>query len=48
VTELNVHLTIDRIRRESPVIAELEEQHKLKIIGGIYNVENGKVTFYEW
>jgi carbonic anhydrase len=48
VTELNVHLTIDRIRRESPVIAELEEQHKIKIIGGIYNVENGKVTFYEW
>ena len=30
VTELNVHLTIDRIRRESPVIAELEEQHKIK------------------
>jgi carbonic anhydrase len=48
VTELNVHLTIDRIRRESPVIAELEEQHKIKIIGGIYDVENGKVTFYEW
>jgi carbonic anhydrase len=48
VTELNVHLTIDRIRRESPVIAELEENHKIKIIGGIYDVENGKVTFYEW
>ena len=48
VTELNVHLTIDRIRRESPVIAELEEQHKIKIIGGIYDVDNGKVTFYEW
>ena len=48
VTELNVHLTIDRIRRESPIIAELEENHKLKIIGGIYDVDNGKVTFYEW
>ena len=48
VTELNVHLTIDRIRRESPIIAELEENHKMKIIGGIYDVDNGKVTFYEW
>ena len=48
VTELNVHLTIDRIRRESPVIAELEENQKIKIIGGIYDVDNGKVTFYNW
>jgi carbonic anhydrase len=47
VTELNVHLTIDRIRRESPIIADLEKNGKLKIVGGMYNVENGKVTFFE-
>jgi carbonic anhydrase len=47
VTELNVRLTIDRIRRESPIIAELENSRTIKIIGGIYNVENGQVTFFE-
>ena len=47
VTELNVHLTIERIRRESPIIAELENSGSIKIIGGIYNVENGRVTFFE-
>jgi carbonic anhydrase len=47
VTELNVHLTIERIRRESPIIADLEKTGKIKIVGGMYNVENGKVTFFE-
>ena len=46
VTELNVVLTIDRIRRESPIIAELEQQGTIKIIGGIYDVENGRVAFF--
>jgi carbonic anhydrase len=46
VTELNVHLTIDRIRRESPIIAGLEKSGQIKIIGGMYNVETGKVDFY--
>lgn len=46
VTELNVFLTIDRIRRESPIIAELEQQGAIKIVGGLYDVENGKVAFF--
>ena len=45
VTELNVFLTIDRIRRESPIIAQLEHEGSIKIVGGIYNVENGRVIF---
>jgi carbonic anhydrase len=47
VTKLNVHLTIDRIRRESPIIAELENSGRIQIIGGIYNVDNGQVTFFD-
>ncbi len=47
VTELNVRLTIDRIRKESPIIAELEKDGQIKIIGGLYNVDNGNVTLYE-
>lgn len=47
VTEINVHLTIERIKRESPIIAELEQQGNIKIVGGLYEVETGKVKFYE-
>lgn len=47
VTELHVHLTIERIRKESPIIAELEQQGQIKIIGGLYEVETGSVLFFE-
>jgi carbonic anhydrase len=47
VTEINIHLTIDRIRKESEIVAQLEKEQKIKIIGGLYNVENGQVSFYE-
>lgn len=46
VTTLNVKLTIERIRRESPIIAEMEQQKQIAIVGGIYDVENGIVTFF--
>jgi carbonic anhydrase len=46
VTEINVRLTIERIRRESPIIADMEKSGEIKIIGGIYQVENGKVDFF--
>ena len=45
VTTINVQLTIDRIRKESPVVAELEKEGKIKIIGAMYDVETGIVTF---
>lgn len=47
VTENNVHLTINRVRQESPILAEMEDQGKIKIIGGIYDVETGRVDFFD-
>jgi carbonic anhydrase len=47
VTEINVHLTIERIRRESPIIAELEQEGTIKIVGGLYDVETGIVNIFE-
>lgn len=47
VTEINVHLTIERVRKESPIIAELEQKELIKIVGALYDVETGKVQFYE-
>ena len=47
VAEQNVFHTIERIKKESPLIAELEKTGKVKIIGGLYDIETGKVNFYE-
>ncbi len=47
VTELNVIMTIERIRNESPIIAELENLGQIKIVGGLYDVDNGKVTIFK-
>ncbi|GAA4448901.1 carbonic anhydrase family protein [Rurimicrobium arvi] len=45
VTDIHVNLTIERIRRESPIIAELEREGTIRIVGAMYDVETGKVTF---
>ncbi len=47
VTEINVHLIMQKIQDDSDIIRELLEQGKLKIVGGVYDVETGKVTFFE-
>jgi carbonic anhydrase len=47
VATLNVQLTMERIRRESVIIHELEEIGAIKIVGGMYNVDSGMVEFYE-
>jgi len=47
VTELNVINTIERIRHESPIISQLETEGRIKIMGGIYDVETGKVNFLD-
>ncbi|MBK8346143.1 MAG: carbonic anhydrase [Saprospiraceae bacterium] len=47
VASLNVKLTMDRVRKESEIIRELEESGAIKIVGGMYDVDSGKVDFYE-
>ncbi|QMU27879.1 carbonic anhydrase family protein [Adhaeribacter radiodurans] len=47
VTNNNIFLTINRIRKESSILAELEQAGQIKIVGGLYDVETGKVIFYE-
>lgn len=41
----NVKLTVEGIRRRSPILSEMETEKKLKIIGGMYDVETGIVKF---
>jgi carbonic anhydrase len=46
VSEQNVLLTIERIKNESSLIADLEAAGKIKIVGALYDVETGIVSFY--
>lgn len=41
----NVHQSIKEIKEKSPILAGLEKEGKIKIVGAIYNVDNGKVIF---
>jgi len=41
----NVALTIERIRKESPVLAEMEHAGEIQIVGGMYDIATGKVNF---
>ena len=45
VTELNVKDAIQTIRLKSPVLKDLESQGKIKIVGAIYDTNNGKITW---
>ena len=45
VAAMNVSLTIDDIRNRSKVLAEMESDGQIKLVGAMYNVASGKVTF---
>jgi len=46
VAEKNVYMTIENIREKSPVLKEMEDNGEIKIIGAIYDIKDGSVTFY--
>ncbi|MGY8932592.1 MAG: carbonic anhydrase family protein [Flavobacteriales bacterium] len=45
VAEMNVQMSIENIRNQSPVLAEMEANNEIKIVGGMYDISNGKVSF---
>lgn len=47
VSANNVHHVIDEIPRASPILSELLNQGNIAIVGGMYDVETGKVSFFE-
>ncbi|WP_114815172.1 carbonic anhydrase family protein [Paraburkholderia kururiensis] len=46
VAATNVRQAIDEIRRRSDVLAGLEKDGKIKIVGSMYHLVGGKVEFY--
>ncbi|WP_025743687.1 carbonic anhydrase family protein, partial [Aquimarina pacifica] len=43
----NVHMTIENIRKDSEVLNEMEENGEILIVGGMYDINDGSVTFFE-
>jgi carbonic anhydrase len=46
VARKNVELTVANIRKDSPVLADLESKGSIKIAGAMYNLETGAVDFF--
>ena len=47
VAAKNVEMTIDNIRSRSSILAEMETKGEIKIVGGMYDIASGKVSYYE-
>ncbi len=41
----NVHMAIDNLRSMSPVLKQMEDAGDIKVVGAMYHIENGQVTF---
>jgi len=46
VARKNVEMTLANIRKDSPVLAEMESKGEIKIAGAMYNLETGVVDFF--
>lgn len=45
VSVKNVSLTIEELRKGSPVLKEMEDNNEIQIVGAMYDVSTGKVDF---
>ncbi len=45
VSEMNVKHSIDLIMKKSDILMQMQEEGLIKIIGGMYDVSNGQVSF---
>ena len=46
VTDKNVVLTVERIRKRSPILQGMVDKGQIGLAGAMYDVHNGKVTFF--
>jgi carbonic anhydrase len=46
VAKKNVYMTIDNIRKSSQVLKDMEDAGEIEIVGGMYDIKTGEVTFY--
>ena len=46
VCKKNVLLSIDEIRKGSPILKEMEDKKEIAIVGAVYHIKTGKVEFF--
>lgn len=46
VAEKNVHMAIENIRKDSPILVEMEKNNEILIVGAMYDISTGEVNFY--
>lgn len=47
VANANVDRTVEMIRKNSPILAEMEQSGLIKLVSGMYDIQTGVVTFHE-
>lgn len=47
ITFNNVFITVKKVREQSRILREMEDIGEIKIIGGVYDVDTGNVTFFD-
>jgi carbonic anhydrase len=47
VAAKNVQMSIENIRRDSPILAEMERNNEIMIVGAMYDVGTGAVQFFD-
>ncbi len=43
VTKMNVVMTVEKLRTKTPILDYYHDQKKIRVVGGIYHLETGKV-----
>ncbi|KGO95062.1 carbonic anhydrase family protein [Flavobacterium subsaxonicum] len=46
VCDANVMVSIEQIRKRSPILKEMEQKGEILIVGAVYNMKTGKVEFF--
>src|SRR5262249_5980473 len=41
----NVQLVVEQLRQSKPILAEMVDKHELRVVGGVYSLDTGRV---EW
>ncbi|WP_273908767.1 carbonic anhydrase, partial [Enterobacter bugandensis] len=46
VAKRNVEMTVQHIREKSQLLKHMEDEKKIKIVGSMYNLQNGSIEFF--
>jgi carbonic anhydrase len=47
VSRNNVSIIVNKIKEQSIVLSEMEHTGQIKITGGLYDIDTGRVAFFD-